>query len=82
MAAELLPVPGTGIAGATAARGLLSAISGRGLVARSARAGFGDAVANVGLEGVQKLRGTQRESLGEVLQDAGTEGAGCWPRVV
>ena len=72
--AELLPFPGTGIAGATAARGLLSAISGRGLVARSARAGFGDAVANVGLEGVQKLRGTQRESLGEVLQDAGTEG--------
>lgn len=74
VAAELLPVPGTGVVGATAARGLLSSISGRGLVARSARAGFGDAVANVGLEGVQKLRGTQRESLGEVLQDAGTEG--------
>ena len=74
LAAELIPVPGTGVVGATAARGLLSAISGRGLVARSARAGFGDAAANVGLEGVQKLRGTQRESLGEVLQDAGTEG--------
>ncbi len=66
--------PGTGAVGGTAARGLLSAITGRGLIARSARAGFGDAVANVGLEGVQKLRGTQRESLGEVLQDAGTEG--------
>ena len=74
LAAELIPVPGTGVVGATAARGLLSAISGRGLVARSARAGFGDAAANVGLEGVQKLRGTQRESLSEVLQDAGTEG--------
>jgi len=76
LAAELLVpmAPGTGAVGGTAARGLLSAIAGRGLIARSARAGFGDAVANVGLEGVQKLRGTQRESLGEVLQDAGTEG--------
>jgi hypothetical protein len=76
LAGELLVpmAPGTGAVGGTAARGLLSAIAGRGLIARSARAGFGDAVANVGLEGVQKLRGTQRESLGEVLQDAGTEG--------
>ena len=74
LAAELIPIPGTGVVGATATRGLLSAISGRGLIARSARVGFGDAAANVGLEGVQKLRGTQRESLGEVLQDAGTEG--------
>jgi hypothetical protein len=76
LAAEIaLPfAPGTGAVGGTVARGLLSSITGRGLIARSARAGFGDAVANVGLEGVQKLRGTQRESLGEVLQDAGTEG--------
>lgn len=74
LAAEFIPVPGTSVAGATVARGLLSSLTGRGLIARSARAGVGDAVANVGLEGVQKLRGTQRESLGEVLQDAGTEG--------
>lgn len=76
LAAEIaLPfAPGTSAVGGTVARGLLSSITGRGLIARSARAGFGDAVANVGLEGVQKLRGTQRESLGEVLQDAGTEG--------
>ena len=76
LAAEIaLPfAPGTSAVGGTVARGLLSSITGRGLIARSARVGFGDAVANVGLEGVQKLRGTQRESLGEVLQDAGTEG--------
>ena len=74
LAAEFIPVPGTSVAGATVTRGLLSSLTGRGLIARSARAGVGDAVANVGLEGVQKLRGTQRESLGEVLQDAGTEG--------
>ena len=74
VAAELLPVPGTGIVGGTVARGMLSALSGRGLLARSARAGLGDAAANVGLEGVQSMRGTQRESLGEVLQEAGTEG--------
>jgi len=74
LAAEFIPVPGTSVGGAAVAKGLLSSLTGRGLIARSARAGFGDAVANVGLEGVQKLRGTQRESLGEVLQDAGTEG--------
>lgn len=74
LAAEFIPVPGTSVAGAAVTKGLLSSLTGRGLIARSARAGFGDAVANVGLEGVQKLRGTQRESLGEVLQDAGTEG--------
>ena len=76
VAAELaVPVvPGTGAAGATFARGILSALTGRGLLARSARAGIGDAAANVGLEGVQTLRGTQKESLGDILQDAGTEG--------
>lgn len=74
VAAELLPVPGTGVVGGTVARGMLSSLAGRGLLARSARAGMGDAAANVGLEGVQSLRGTQRESLGEVLQEAGTEG--------
>ena len=74
VAAELIPIPGTSIAGAAVTRGLLSHLTGRGLVARSARAGFGEAAANVGLEGVQKIRGTQRESLGEVLQEAGTEG--------
>jgi hypothetical protein len=74
VAAELIPIPGTSVAGATATRGLLSFLTSRGLVARSARAGMGDAAANVGLEGVQKIRGTQRESLGEVLQEAGTEG--------
>jgi len=74
VAAELLPVPGTGIVGGTVARGMLSSLAGRGLLARSARAGLGDAAANVGLEGVQSMRGTQRESLGEVLQEAGTEG--------
>ena len=74
VAAELIPIPGTGTLGAGAARGMLSALTGRGLVARSARAGAGDAAANVGLEGVQALRGTNRETIGEILQDAGTEG--------
>tara|TARA_S200002703_G_scaffold68300_2_gene59311 strand:- start:1324 stop:4362 length:3039 start_codon:yes stop_codon:yes gene_type:complete len=74
VAAELLPVPGTGVVGSTVARGMLSSLAGRGLLARSTRAGIGDASANVGLEGVQSIRGTQRESLGEVLQEAGTEG--------
>ena len=78
LAAEVLgpqiAVPGTGVAGGAAARGLLSFITGRGLVARSGRLGFGDAAANIGLETAQLARGTQRESLGEVIQDSGTEG--------
>ena len=74
VAAELLPIPGTSVIGGTAARGALSALTGRGLVARSLRAGAGDAAANVGLEGVQQLRGTNREGIGEILQEAGTEG--------
>jgi len=75
LAAELLPIPGSGVAGATAVRGMLSALTSRGLVARSLRAGAGDAAVNVGLEGIQELRGTNRESFGEILQKAGTEGA-------
>jgi hypothetical protein len=74
VAAELIPIPGTSVIGGTAARGALSALTGRGLVARSIRAGAGDAAANVGLEGVQQLRGTNREGIGEILQEAGTEG--------
>jgi hypothetical protein len=78
LAAEALgpqiAIPGTGAAGGALAKGLLSFITSRGLVARSGRLGFGDVAANLGLETAQLVRGTQRESLGEIIQDAGTEG--------
>lgn len=71
IAAELaVPLPGTSAAGGAVMRGLLS----RGLMARSARAGLGASIGSMGVEGVQQLRGEQRESVGEQLQRAGTEG--------
>lgn len=75
-AAELLiPVPGTAALGAGAVRGFLSGFGARQLAARSIYAGGGDFAANIGLEGVQTLQGNQRESLGEILSRAGTQGA-------
>lgn len=75
-AAELLiPVPGTAALGAGAVRGFLSGFGTRQLAARSIYAGGGDFAANMGLEGVQTLQGNQRESLGEILSRAGTQGA-------
>jgi len=76
LAAELLvPVPGTGAAGAAAVGGFLSSFTARQLVARSVAAGAGDVTANLGLEAVQTYRGNQYEDLGEILSDAGTQGA-------
>jgi hypothetical protein len=72
VAAEVaLPMlPGSGLI----ARGFLSGLVSRGIVASSGRAGAGAAAGSMGVEGLQTLRGTQQESLGEQLQDAGTEG--------
>ena len=76
LAAELLvPVPGTGAAGAAAVGGFLSSFTARQLVARSIAAGAGDVTANLGLEAIQTYRGNQYEDLGEILSDAGTQGA-------
>ena len=76
VAAELLiPIPGTAALGAGAVRGFLSGLGARHLAARSIYAGGGDFAANMGLEGVQTLQGNQRESLGEILSRAGTQGA-------
>lgn len=71
----LLPVPGTAALGTTAARGFLSSFGRRQLAARSLYAGGGDFAANLGLEGVQTLRGNQLESADEILTRAGTQGA-------
>ena len=75
LVAELVPLPGTGAVGATAARGVLSMLSGRGLVARSGRAGLGAGAGSLGVEGVQSLKGDQKESMGEILSRAGAETA-------
>jgi hypothetical protein len=76
LAAELLiPVPGTGAAGAAAVGGFLSSFTARQLVARSIAGGAGDVTANLGLEAIQTYRGNQYEDLGEILSDAGTQGA-------
>ena len=75
LVAELVPLPGTGAVGSTAARGVLSMLSGRGLVARSGRAGLGAGAGSLGVEGVQSLKGDQKESMGEILSRAGAETA-------
>ena len=75
LVAELaLPfAPGTGAAGAAGARGLLSLLTGRGLIARSGRAGIGAGVGSLGVEGIQTMRGGQKESAGEIFGRAGAE---------
>ena len=76
LAAELLvPLPGTGAAGAAAVGGFLASLGTRQLVARSLAAGAGDVTANLGLEAIQTYRGNQYEDLGEILSSAGTQGA-------
>ena len=67
----LIPVPGSG----AAVKGFLSSLGARQLAARSLYAGGGDFAANLGLEGVQTLRGNQLESVDEILLRAGTQGA-------
>lgn len=75
-AAELLiPVPGTSAVGVGAVRGFLSSLGTRQVAARSLYAGGGDFAANLGLEGVQTLRGNQLESADEILTRAGSQGA-------
>ena len=73
-----LPTPIKGLggrAGAGIASGMLSALTGRGLLARSVRSGIGGGAGSVGVEGLQILTGTQKDSFLDVLQSAGTEGA-------
>jgi len=78
IAAETIPIPGSGAAGAAVARGMLSRLISRvrspGLVARNLRAGAGAAAASGGLEGVQELRGHNLESVDKILGRAGIEG--------
>ena len=64
-------IPGSGIV----ARGALSGLVSRGLIASSARAGAGDMAANIALEEVQKSRGENVESATEIVTKAGLEGA-------
>ena len=64
-------VPGSGVI----ARGALSSLVSRGLRASSARAGLGDAAANIGLEVYQNsVLGENVESAGEIFTKAGIEG--------
>ena len=56
-----LPTPIKGLggrAGAGIASGMLSALTGRGLLARSVRSGIGGGAGSVGVEGLQLARGT------------------------
>lgn len=70
------PIKGLGgRAGAGIASGMLSALTGRGLLARSVRSGIGGGAGSVGVEGLQSLTGTQKDSYLDVLQSAGAEGA-------
>lgn len=72
----LLPMfPGSGALGVKAATGFLSLFTARQLAARSLAAGAGDFAANMGLEGIQSLRGNQLESADEILTRAGSQGA-------
>ncbi len=62
VAAEVLvPIPGTGFLGP--------------LAVRSAAAGLGGSLGRGGLELTQELMGYNRESVAEIIQQAGTEGA-------
>jgi len=62
VAAEVfIPVPGTGFLGP--------------LAVRSAAAGLGGSLGRGGLELTQELMGYNRESVAEIIQQAGTEGA-------
>ena len=73
-----LPTPIKGLggrAGAGIASGMLSALTGRGLLARSVRSGIGGGAGSAGVEGLQAFTGTQKDSFLDVLQSAGTEGA-------
>lgn len=70
------PIKGLGgRAGASIASGMLSALTGRGLLARSVRSGIGGGAGSAGIEGLQVFTGTQKDSFLDVLQSAGTEGA-------
>jgi len=72
-AAALATAPEGGIGG-VAAGGAMRALMSRGLIASSARAGLGDAVARVGVQGVQELTGGNEETLGEIVGQAGMGG--------
>ena len=64
-------IPGSGVI----ARGFLSPLVSRGLLASSFRAGAGDIAANIGLEELQKARGENVETASEIYTAAGIEGA-------
>jgi len=70
--AELaLPAPGSAVLGIPILRSILSRTTG----GMALRGGLSVAGADVGLEEAQRWRGTQRETLGEIAQHAGVEGA-------
>jgi hypothetical protein len=68
-------LPGTGTVGAAGVRGVLSTLTGRGLVARSGAAGVGAGLGSLGIESIQYVRGGQKENAREIFNRAGTEAA-------
>lgn len=76
---DIAPEIAAGTAAVVGEVGLIAATGGTGLLAQlaigAAGAAGGDVAANLGLEGIQALRGTNRESPVEIFERVGSEGA-------
>ena len=76
---DIAPEIAAGTAAVIGEVGLIAATGGTGLLAQlaigAAGAAGGDVAANIGLEGIQALRGTNKESPMEIFERVGTEGA-------
>jgi len=76
---DIAPEIAAGTAAVAGEVGLIAATGGTGLLAQlaigAAGAAAGDVTANLGLEGLQQLRGTNRESPVEIFERVGSEGA-------
>lgn len=76
---DIAPEIAAGTASVIGEVGLIAATGGTGLLAQlaigAAGAAAGDVTANLGLEGLQQLRGTNRESPVEIFERVGSEGA-------
>jgi len=76
---DIAPEIAAGTASVIGEAGLIAATAGTGLLAQlaigAAGAAAGDVAANIGLEGIQALRGTNKESPIEIFERIGTEGA-------
>lgn len=76
---DIAPEIAAGTAAVIGEVGLIAATGGTGLLAQlaigAAGAAGGDVAANLGLEGLQQLRGTNRESPVEIFERVGSEGA-------